>query len=166
MSSPKKALALAVVLFSSILGLAGPAPAQDGSVRFLSAGPVRLGDAHIAHMRVFLPAVQRPIHVHFLGGGGELLITVPIEPPGPAAGPMFEVFFDATFEAVAGGQRQGVLTLSDSSGNPIFQHPSDGVIAMVVRTRNGGMGTLQVSNRDGQPVFLLPYIEQDELFRR
>jgi hypothetical protein len=159
--------ALVAVMLLGTLGAVEPAAAGDGSVRFLTAGPVRLGDGHTAHMRVFLPAVQRPIQVHFLGEGGALLATLPVEPPA-GAGPFFEVFFQASFDARTGQSRLGVLSITDGTSNTILQHDTNnGIIAILIGLRNGrGMGTMQVLDSDGKPVFILPYIEQDNLLRR
>jgi hypothetical protein len=156
---------VAVTLLLGTLGAADPAMAGDGSVRFLSAGPVRLGDGHTSHMRVFLPAVQRPVHVHFLGEGGEVLASVEVEPPARGSGPFFEVFFEAQFTAA---KEDGTLSITDGTSNTIFKGPSNGIIAILIGLRNtrGGMGTMQVTDARGVPVFILPYIEQDNLLRR
>jgi hypothetical protein len=159
---------VAVTLLLGTLGAADPAVAGDGSVRFLTAGPVRLGDGHIAHMRVFLPAVQRPVHVHFLGEGGEVLKSVEVDPSDPSK-PFHEIFFEASFEGPGTG-RFPVLSIKDGTSNTIFtQVNSNGIIAILIGLRGpgrGGMGTMQVVDAAGTPVFLLPYIEQDNLFRR
>jgi hypothetical protein len=171
MSTRIRILALvATMLLVSTLGVADPVAAGDGSVRFLTAGPVRLGDGHIAHMRVFLPAVQRPVHVHFLGAGGVLLKTLAVDPQNPnaGAGPFFEVFFEATFAANTGQTRLGVLTITDGTSNTILEHPTnDGIIAILIGMKQaGGIGTIHVMDDDGKPLFILPYIEQDNLLRR
>jgi hypothetical protein len=159
---------VAVTLLLGTLAAADPAMAGDGSVRFLSAGPVRLGDGHIGHMRVFLPAVQRPVHVHFLGEGGRLLKTLEVDPSDPsAAGPFFEVFIEITFES-AGAQRIPGFNITDGTSNDFVAAPS-GIIAILIGLPGpvrGGMGTLQVSDGAGNPLFILPYIEQDNIFRR
>jgi hypothetical protein len=164
--------ALAAVMLLGTLGAADPAVAADGSVRFLSAGPVRLGDGHVAHMRVFLPAVQRPIHVHFLGEKGEVLTSVEVEPPARGAGPFFEVFFEASFVPPDPGvPGSGRLSIRDGTSNTILvQEGSKGIIAILIGLRglapSGGMGTMQVFDAAGRPVLILPYIEQDNLLRR
>jgi hypothetical protein len=160
-----------VLVAAMLLGAGGaatPAAAGDGSVRFLSAGPVRLGDGHTAYMRVFLPAVQRPIHVHFLGEGGEVLASVDVEPPDRGAGPFFEVFFQASFDARTGQNRLGLLSITDGTSNTILERDTNnGIIAILIGLRNArGMGTMQVLDKEGKPAFILPYVEQDNLFRR
>jgi hypothetical protein len=168
MSTGSWVFALVAVMLLRSLGAADPAVAGDGSVRFLTAGPVRLGDGHTAHMRLFLPAVQRPIDVHFLREGGEVLATVEVDPPGRGAGPFFEVFFQASFDARVGQQRLGLLSITDGTSNTIFaRDTNNGIIAILIGLRNArGMGTMQVLDADGKPMFILPYIEQDTLFRR
>ena len=158
--------ALVAVLVLAHLATAVPAGAADGSVRFLTAGPVRLGDGHVAHMRVFLPALTRPIHVQFVGDGGAVLKTLEIEPPARSAGPFFEVFFEATFEEPSRGAG-GTLSITDGTSNTIvFTGPSSGIIAILIGLRQArGLGTMQVVDRTGAPLLLLPYIEQDNLFR-
>ena len=168
MSTRIRTLALgATMLLAGALGPADPAIAADGSVRFLTAGPVRLGDGHVAHMRVFLPAVQRPIHVTFLGEGGRELKTLTVDPHDPNAGPMFEVFFEVTF-AGRGAAQGGTLSITDGTSNTIVGPvPSDGIIAVLIGMRQArGMGTLQVLDDDGKLVGILPFIEQDNLFQR
>jgi hypothetical protein len=158
---------VAVTLLLGTLGIADPAVAGDGSVRFLTAGPVRLGDGYIAHMRVLLPAVQRPIHVHFLGEGGRLLQSVEVDPSDPSReAPMSEVFFEVRFDG-PGEQRVPGFSITDGTSNT-FVPAANGIIAILIglRSARGGMGTLQVADAAGNPVFLLPYIEQDNLFRR
>jgi hypothetical protein len=61
-----------------------------------------------------------------------------------------------------------VLSITDGTSNTILQHDTNnGIIAILIGLRNGrGMGTMQVLDSDGKPVFILPYIEQDNLFRR
>jgi hypothetical protein len=151
--------ALVAVVLLGTLGTADPAVAGDGSVRFLIAGPVRLGDGHIAHMRVFLPAVQRPVHVHFLGEGGEVLKSVEVDPSDPSSkSPFFEVVFQARFVA-PGTERFPGLTITDGTSNTILYHPnSNGIIAILIglRSARGGMGTLQVVDGVGTPLFILP----------
>ncbi len=144
-----------------LLGTVGGAVAGDGSVRFLTAGPVRLGDGHIGHMRVFLPAVQRSIPVHFLGEEGLTLKTLEVKPPPRGKGPFFEVIFEAHFTG-------GILSITDGTSNTlVHQGPSEGIIAILIGLRNArGMGTMEVLDSDGKHVFILPYIEQDNLFRR
>jgi hypothetical protein len=152
------------VVLLGALGVADPLAAQDGSVRFLSAGPVRLGDGYTAHMRVFLPAVQRPVHVHFLGDAGTVLKTLEVEPP-RRGGPFFEVFFQASFAEPVRGQ--GTLSITDGTSNTIFLGPSDGIIAILIGLRQvGGVGTIQVFDRLDEVRYILPYIEQDNLFKR
>jgi hypothetical protein len=160
------AVALVAVLMVAHLGTAVPARAADGSVRFLTAGPVRLGDGHIAHMRVFLPSVQRPVHVHFLGEGGALLKTLELPPPDRKSGPFFEVVFEARFTASPRGVG-GTLGITDGTSNTIFSGESNGIIAILIGLRGDarGIGTMQVTDSAGVPVFILPYIEQDNLFR-
>jgi hypothetical protein len=157
-----------VTLLLGTLGTADPAVAGDGSVRFLTAGPVRLGAGYTAHMRAFLPAVQRPIHVHFVGERGEVLTSVEVDPSDPSK-PFQEIFFEATFEGPGAG-RFPVLSIKDGTSNTIFtQDNSNGIIAILIGLRGpvrGGMGTMQVVDGAGNPVFLLPYVEQDNLFRR
>jgi hypothetical protein len=168
MSTRIRILALvATMLLVGTLGVAKPVAAADGSVRFLSAGPVRLGDGHTAHMRVFLSAVQRPVHVHFLGAGGAVLKTLTVDPQNPNAGPFFEVVFEATF-AGPGPNRLGMLSITDGTSNTILEHPTnDGIIAILIGMRNArGIGTMQVTDGDGTPLFILPYVEQDNLLRR
>jgi hypothetical protein len=157
-------LVVAVIMLGTYKGL-DLAAAGDGSVRFLTAGPVRLSEGHTAHMRVFLPAVQRSIDVHFVGEGGELISTVKVEPPANA-GRLMEVTFDATFEG-AGSQRFPTMSITDGTSNTIVHSgPSNGIIAILIGLRQGmGMGTLQVVDAVGQTVGILPYIEQDNLFR-
>jgi hypothetical protein len=44
---------------------------------------------------------------------------------------------------------------------------TNGIIAILIGLRNArGMGTMQVLDGEGKSVFILPYIEQDNLFRR
>ena len=158
------ALFAAVILSGSFRG-SDRAEAGDGSVRFLTAGPVRLGDGHIAHMRVFLPVVQRAIDVHFLGDDGALLKTVRLEPPSRGAGPFFEASFDATFTG-PGSTRLGTMSITDGTSNTLLQAESTGIIAILIGLRRGGgAGTLQLTDPLGQPYGILPYIEQDNLFR-
>jgi hypothetical protein len=157
---------VAAFLLLAIFQESDQASAQDGSVRFLTAGPVRLGDGHTAHMRVFLPAVQRPVqhpvHVHFLGEGGVRLTTVEVKPPA-GSGPFFEVFLEVTLDE---SSARGTITITDASGTVVHAGPSNGTIAMVIGPqRTGGMGTLQIFDAGRQSVGILPYIEQDNLFR-
>jgi hypothetical protein len=160
--------ALVTVTLLGILGAADPAVAGDGSVRFLSAGPVRLGDGHTAHMRVFLPAVQRPIHVHVLGEGGAVLTSLEVDPSNPSKGPFAEVFLEVRFDG-PGTQRIPGFSITDGTSNT-FLPAANGIIAILIGLRGpatrGGMGTMQVSDAAGTPVFILPYIEQDNLLRR
>lgn len=159
------ALGVAVILLGAAYG-SDRLAAGDGSVRFLSAGPMRLGDGHTAHMRVFLPTAQRPIDAHFLGEGGELLKTIRLEPPARGSGPFFEVSFDATFTG-PGTQRLGTMSITDGTSNTIVSATSNGIIAILIGLRNGGgTGTVQLTDSLLQPYGILPYIEQDNLFRR
>jgi hypothetical protein len=116
-------------------------------------------------MRVFLPAVQRPVHVHFLGEGGDLLTTVEVDPPSEGKGALRELTFDAAFTGAGG---RGTLNITDGTSNTLVHSgASNGIIAILIGLRNrGGMGTLSVADANGVPVFILPYIEQDNLFRR
>lgn len=160
----------AITLFAAILVLGtfkaiDVAAAGDGSVRFLSAGPVRLGDGQTAHMRMLLPAVQRAVQAHFVGEGGELLATVNVEPSPGQRGRLMELTFDATF-AGPGSTRFGTMSIKDGSSNTIHSGPSNGIIAILIGLRQGtAMGTLQLIDAAGQSVGILPYIEQDNLFR-
>lgn len=168
MSTRPWAFAFLPVMLLSTLGAVDPAAAGDGSVRFMTAGPVRLGDGHTAHMRLFLPAVQRSIQVHFLGEGGALLGMLEVDPPDPGSGPFSEVIFQATFTQATGAGGTGKLSITDGTSNTIVHEgPSTGIIAILIGLRRaGGVGTLQVLNAAGQSVGILPYIEQDNLFRR
>jgi hypothetical protein len=158
-------LVVAVFVVGTFKGL-DRAAAGDGSVRFLTAGPVQLGDGHIAHMRVFLPAVLGSTPVHFVGEGGRLLRTVNVEPPPGSVGPFFEVAFTAKFEG-PGTQRFGTMSITDGTSNTLLSEPSNaGIIAILIGLRQGkGMGTMQLIDGLGQTVGILPYIEQDNLFR-
>jgi hypothetical protein len=169
MSNRLWGFALVAVILLGSLGTAVPALAGDGSVRFMTAGPVRLGDGHTAHMRVFLPAVQQSIRVHFLGEGGAVLRTLDVEPPSRGAGPFFEVIFEAKFvdDPVVRASGLGTLSITDGTSNTILHvGPSNGIIAILIGLRQArGMGTLQLVDGAGQIVGILPYIEQDNLFR-
>ena len=140
--------------------------AADGSVRFLSAGPVALGDGHVGHMRIFLPAVQRQTPIHFLGEGGRLLTTVEVSPPADSVGPFFEASFTAKFEG-PGSQRFGMLSITDGTSNTIFSgQANEGIIAILIGVKQSrGLGTVQLFNPAGEIVGILPYVEQDNLFR-
>ena len=167
MSNRLWSFALVTVMLLSTLGAADPAVAGDGSVRFLTAGPVRLGEGHIAHMRVFLPAVQQPVDVHFLGEGGAVLTSVQVNPSDPSNGPFAEVFFEVRFDG-PGTNRFPGFSITDGTSNT-FVEATSGIIAILIGLRGpvgGGMGTLQVVDSAGSPVFILPYIEQDNIFRR
>ena len=159
-------LLAAVVVLGALQGIDRVA-AGDGSVRFLSAGPVLLADGHIAHMRVFIPAVQRPVRVHFLGGGGEILGSLDVEPPAEQSGPVMELNFAAKFEGT-GQTRFPTLSITDGTSNTILSKQTEsGIIAILIGLRQGtgGMGTMHVTNAAGETVGILPYIEQDNLFR-
>jgi hypothetical protein len=166
MSNRSWTLALVAVVLASTFVSSHQAAAGDGSVRFLTAGPVGLGDGHTGHMRVFVPAVQRSIRIHFLGEGGAVLTTRELEPP-TTSGPFFEAVFDATFTEGQTGARRGTMVITDVTGAIVHEGASDGVLAMLIALPNAaGMGTIQVADRAGQIVGILPYIEQDNLFRR
>ena len=101
-----------------------------------------------------------------------MLKSVEVDPTNPNS-PLSEVFFQATFVADPGPGRvpgQGTLSIQDGTSNTIFaQEGSQGIIAILIGLRSNrgmGMGTLQVVDAAGKPVLLLPYIEQDNLFRR
>jgi hypothetical protein len=115
-------------------------------------------------MRVFLPAVQTP--VHFLGEGGRLLTTVHVAPPAETVGSFFEASFTVRFDG-PGQQRFGMLSITDGTSNTIFSQPANnGIIAILIGLRQSrGMGTMQLFNAAGESVGILPYIEQDNLFR-
>ncbi len=168
MSNSLSVLALITVMLLGALGAVDSAAAGDGSVRFLTAGPVRLGDGHTAHMRVFLPAVQRAIEVRFLGEGGAVLATRVVEPPPRVTGPFFEVIFEATFTEPLGRGTGGTMSITDGTSNTIVhQGASKGISAILIGLRQArGMGTLQVVDDAGAIVGILPYIEQDNLFAR
>lgn len=166
MSTHLRTFVLVVVVLLGTCGIADPVAAADGSVRFLSAGPVRLGDGHIGHMRVFLPATQRSIQVHFLGERGAVLRTLEVEPPGRGPSPFFEVFFEAKF-AAGRGPGLGTLSITDGTSNTFVHEGSDGIIAILIGLKQtGGTGTMQIFDGGGQIVGILPYLEQDNLFRR
>ena len=153
----------AVLVVIAVIGN-NRASAADGSVRFLTAGPVALGDGHTSHMRVLLPAVKTP--VHFLGEGGRLLTTVQVAPPSDSVGAFFEASFTVRFDG-PGQQRFGMLSITDGTSNTIFSAPANnGIIAILIGLRQArGMGTMQLFNAVGESVGILPYIEQDNLFR-
>jgi hypothetical protein len=156
-------LLVAAVVVIAVIGN-NRASAADGSVRFLTAGPVALGDGHWSYMRVFLPAVQTT-PIHFLGEGGRLLTTVQVTPPPESVGPFFEASFTVRFDG-PGAQRFGMLSITDGTSNTIFSGQANGIIAVLIGVRQrGGMGTMQLFNAVGESAGILPYIEQDNLFR-
>lgn len=171
MSNRLLAVALVSVVLLGTLGAAAPAAAGDGSVRFLSAGPVRLGEGHTAHMRLFVPSVQRSIPVHFIGDGGVVLKSLEVKPPrgGAGGGAFFEVIFEASFFLPETPAQPGVGTMSITDGTSntiVFEGQSNGIIAILIGLRQGrGMGTMQMVDGLGQTVGILPYVEQDNLFR-
>jgi hypothetical protein len=149
-----------------VVAIARPVAAGDGSVRFLSAGPVRLGDGHTARMELLVPAVKETTEVHFLGDDGALLKTLEIQPPARQTGPFFEVSFDATFEMTPSRTGAGTMSITDGTSNTIvFSGESHGIIAVLIGLRQG-LGTLQLVDAAGATLGILPYIEQDNLFRR
>jgi hypothetical protein len=152
----------AVPLLLGTLGAADPVGAADGSVRFLTAGPVRLGDGHTSHMRVFLPAIHRQVSIDFLGEGGAVLKTVVVEPSDRGPGRFFEVFFEATYS-----EARRELSITDGTSNTLLFSSQNGIIAILIGLRNaGGMGTMQTVDAEGKHIYILPFIEQDNLFRR
>jgi hypothetical protein len=167
MSNRLWVVALVSVMLLGTLGAVVPATAGDGSVRFLSAGPVRLGDGHTAHMRLFVPSVQRSIPVHFIGDGGVVVKSLEVKPPRGGAGG--GAFFEASFFLPENPAQPGVGTMSITDGTSntiVFEGQSNGIIAILIGLRQGrGMGTMQMVDGLGQTVGILPYIEQDNLFR-
>jgi hypothetical protein len=143
------------------------AEAGDGSVRFLTAGPVRLGPGGSAQTRLLLPAVKPGgAEVVFLGEGGQVLARVDVQPPSRTSGPFFDVAFEVGFDT------RGGLSITDGTSNTIFSGPSSGIIAILIGLRSGGQGpagalgrvrmtSLQVFDAAGQTVGILPYLEQD-----
>jgi len=59
------------------------------------------------------------------------------------------------------------MSIKDGTSNTImFEGESSGIIAILIGLRQGrGMGTMQMVDGLGQTVGILPYIEQDNLFR-
>jgi hypothetical protein len=152
-------IALVGAILLSIVGITHTAAAGDGSVRFISAGPVRLGDGHVSHMRTFLPLTSRPIQVQFFGAGGALLKTLEVQPPTSSSGPFFEVFFEASFVPDPARTMPGRMTIIDADGTMVHTGDSDGTIAIVVGTpHGGGFGTMQIVDGAGETVGIVPYL--------
>jgi hypothetical protein len=165
-----RALALSCLMLVTSLGLgSSPAPAADGSVRFLTAGPVRIPVGGSAETRLLLPAVRRGrVQATFVGEDGQVLARAEVEPPPGHPGPFFPVSFHLAL--APGPGRLPVLSITDGTSNTIFAGESNGIIAILIglllpAVQTPNIATLQMFDAQGQTVFILPYIEQDNLRR-
>jgi hypothetical protein len=148
-------------------GAMGPAVAEagDGSVRFLTAGPVRLAPGGAALARLWLPAGQRGgARLTYLGDGGQVLGQVDVEAPAQA-GAFFEVVVEVHYDGK-------LLDITDGTSNTILHDGSQGIIAILIgllapapqgrsAMPRGPMATLEVQDSPGQARMILPFVEQD-----
>jgi hypothetical protein len=144
----------------------------DGSVRVLSVGPVRIDEGGSAETRLLLPAIRRArFQVAFVGEDGQVLAQVDLQPPARSAALHFPVTFQLTFG-------KGQLGITDGTSNTIFVGESNGIIAILIGLllpavqgqpnlfAGAHASSFHLMDATGKTVFILPYIEQDNLFRR